>query len=1489
MARDAPIGAVLVVGGGIGGMQAAIDLADAGIKVTLVEPRTAIGGRMAQLDKTFPTNDCAMCIVSPKLVHIGRHPDIEILTGTRLESLSGSAGNFRATLRKIPRYVDLARCTACGDCAKVCPVVRPNEYNRFLMPRKAIFKRYPQAIPGAYAIEKAGRSPCRLACPAGVSVQGYVKLVAEKRFDEALAVIRRDNPFPAICGRVCTRPCEESCRRAEVDEAIAIRDLKRFVADHEMAQGPARLPGPARQRKQSVAVVGAGPAGLTAAYYLRQEGYRVTVLEERGYAGGAMASGIPHYRLPRDVLRWEIEAILSTGIQIRYGTKLGREVQLHEIKDEGFNAVFLATGAPRGILLDVDGAQLDGVLDGLTFLAEVNWGRKREVGPKVAVIGGGNTAIDAARMALRCGASEVSVLYRRTREEMPADEEEIEEAEQEGIHMEYLVAPVRLTGADGKVTGVECLRTELGEPDASGRRRPVPVEGSEHVVPADQVLVAIGQRTDLGMLRDEDTGRLAPNGWIQANPVTLMTDLPGVFAGGDLLTGPRTVIEAVSAGKEAAISIHRYLQGESVSRGRGLDKVRAEASVEGVAPRSRQRPVELEPEERKHALDEVRSGLTLEQAVIEAERCLACGICCECYRCVEACKAGAIDHEDQPKEIEIEVGSVILAHGFEQFDAMRNDEYGYGVARNVVTSLDLERLLSATGPTAGHVERPSDGRVPRRIAWIQCVGSRDQRHDQTYCSGVCCMFATKQAIIIKEHDPETELTVFFMDIRAHGKGFDEYFMRARDRYGVRYVRSQVSRVDEMPDTCDLSLSYVDDGGRHATEEFDLVVLSTGLRPSAGVREMAGRLGVKTDEHGFCITDPFTPVSTSVPGVYVCGVFQGPKDIPETVAQASGAASFAAGGLAVSRHTLVARQELPPEREVSGEPRVGVLVCRCGINIAGVVDVPAVVEHARSLPGVVYVDEALFSCSQDTQERIKAAIDQHRLDRFVVASCSPRTHEPVFQQTIRQAGLNPFLFSMANIRDQCSWVHGSRPEEATDKARDLLRMAVANAVELRPLRLSAQPVKPRALVIGGGLAGMTAALQIADQGFPVTLVEREAELGGGLRRLDSTHDGTSVKPRLESLVQSVSGHPDITVLRNAEVVTTSGSLGSFVSEVMTGPSPTPRTVEHGVTVVAVGAEERRPDQYLYGEDDRVVTQLELERLLAEDGFAEAPGRVTMIQCVGSRDAERPYCSKVCCSQALKNALRLKARFPRARITIIYRDIRAYGLHEHLYTEARRQGVTFIRYEPEHPPEVVFSREGVKTVRLGTGGPIQVGQDGVSLVVTALDPALGRPVRLESDLVVLSSAIVPRDTEDLAEMLKIQRTADGFFLEAHMKLRPVEFETPGVFLAGLAHGPKPVDETIAQAAAAASRAATILSRTALEVGGVVSRVEPEKCAACLCCVRACPYDVPRITEDGVALIDEAVCRGCGLCAAECPGKAIELQHFRDDQIVAMCRAI
>ena len=843
----------------------------------------------------------------------------------------------------------------------------------------------------------------------------------------------------------------------------------------------------------------------------------------------------------------------------------------------------------------------------------------------------------------------------------------------------------------------------------------------------------------------------------------------------------------------------------------------------------------------------------------------------KCRLCEKNCPTGAIDYEQQDEELELDVGAVILAVGYDVFDPTIKGEYGYRKYSNVVTSLEFERMLSASGPFQGEVLRPSDGSHPRRIAWIQCVGSRNSQIGRAYCSSVCCMYAIKEAIIAKEHDGLIEPTIFYIDVRAFGKGFDLYYERARSEHGVRFVRSMVSQVVEDPETKGLLVHYVDEAGRLRREEFDLVVLSVGLGPSRDALELARRLGVELDPYGFCSTSPSQPLSTSRPGVYVCGAFQGPKDIPEAVAQASGAAASAAAEVASARWQLVRREEYPPERDVSSEaPRIGVFVCHCGINIAGVVDVEAVRDYARTLPHVVHAEDNLFSCSQDAQERIKKVIREERLNRVVVASCSPRTHEPLFRQTLREAGLNPYLFEMANIRDQCSWVHMKERERATEKTKDLVRMAVTAAALLQPLQRERLPVHKRALVIGGGLAGMTAALGFASAGFEVFLVEREAALGGNLRHLRYTLRGEDPQALLQELIDKVAAHPSIHVILNAEVVDHEGVQGNYSTGVMIAPTMTYRKLEHGVVVLATGGQEYKPKEYLYGKHPRVLTQMELEERLAS-GEVDPKGlrRVVMIQCVGSRNEERPYCSRICCPMAVKNALKLKELAPDLEVHVLYRDMRTYGLLERYYTEARDKGVVFTRWGPERPPEVEGVGEGIR--------------------VKVWDEVLRRTLSLEADLLVLSAAVLPRENEELAAMFKVSRTLEGFYLEAHMKLRPVDSSTEGIYICGLAHSPKLMDETVAQAKAAVSRASTILAKDEIEVGGVVAKVDPELCAACLICVRACPYDVPYICEDGYSVIDPAKCRGCGNCAAVCPQKAIELQHYRDDQILAKIQAL
>ena len=617
--------------------------------------------------------------------------------------------------------------------------------------------------------------------------------------------------------------------------------------------------------------------------------------------------------------------------------------------------------------------------------------------------------------------------------------------------------------------------------------------------------------------------------------------------------------------------------------------------------------------------------------------------------------------------------------------------------------------------------------------------------------------------------------------------------------------------------------------------------------------------------------PSSRLLTSRPGIYVCGAFQAPKDIPETVSQASGAVADATGKIAVSRGTLVARKEYPPEVDVANEdPRIGVFVCHCGINIGGVINVPRVKEYARTLRQVVYVDENLYTCSQDTQEKIKNAITENKLNRVIVASCSPRTHEPMFRETIREAGLNPFLFEMANIRDQCSWVHIRQKEEATEKAKDLVRMAVANARLIRSLDQLSVPVIPKGLVIGGGVAGMTASLKLAEQGYEVTLVEKESELGGNLRNLHYTLEGEDVQAYLRSLIDRVTKHPSIKVMTNSQVASFSGSKGNFSTGLKVGPSMEYRKIEHGVTLVATGAQESKPTEYHYGKDPRILTQLELEeRIAAHPEDVAHAGKIVMVQCVGSRDETRPYCSRTCCATAVKNALKIKELNPDARIYVLYRDMRTYGLSESYYGKARKEGILFVRYMPEEKPEVKWNGNGFS--------------------VRFIDRVLGELIEVEPDLLVLSAATVPRENEELSMLLKVPRTAEGFFLEAHMKLRPVDFATDGIYLAGSGHGPKLISESISQASAAVARACTILSKEKILVGGVIAVVDGERCAACLTCVRVCPYEVPVINARGEAEIDASKCKGCGSCVAECPARAIELMHFRHDQLEAKSQAL
>jgi len=839
----------------------------------------------------------------------------------------------------------------------------------------------------------------------------------------------------------------------------------------------------------------------------------------------------------------------------------------------------------------------------------------------------------------------------------------------------------------------------------------------------------------------------------------------------------------------------------------------------------------------------------------------------KCKVCEKICKANAIDYEQKPKEITLEVGSIILAAGFEPINPDVREEYGYGYYKNVITSLEFERYLSASGPTAGHIKRPSDDKEPKKIAWIQCVGSRDE--DRKYCSSVCCMYATKEAIIAKEHNLYLDITIFFMDVRAFGKGFDNYYERAKEEYGVRYVRCMVSTVKEHPKTKNLIIRYVASSGKLVEEEFDMVVLSVGLKPSPKTQKLAQILGIELNQYNFCSTSTFTPIATSKEGIYVCGVSSEPKDIPETVMQASGAAACVGEILGDVRGSMITKKEYPQEIDVSGlPPRIGVFVCRCGINIAAVVDVPAVTEYAKTLPNVVCVEEKIYLCSQDAQSLIKEKIKEHDLNRVVVASCTPRTHERLFQDTIREAGLNKYLFEMANIRDQCSWVHGKEPDSATQKAKELVKMSVARAGLLEPLQHTTMEITHKALVIGGGLSGMTAALSLSEQGFEVHIVEKEKELGGNLRYVYFTLDGSDVQAYLKSLIQKVKSHHLIKLHLSSQLTKISGHVGYFKSEIRNPKSEI--TIEHGIVIVATGGVESKPTEYLYGQDDRILTQRQLEeQIVNPKSEIRNPKSIVMIQCVGSRDDERPYCSRICCSQAVKNALKLKEKNPDIQVYILYRDMRTYGFREDYYSLAREAGVIFIRYDLDTKPVVT------------NHGPLKV---------RVKEPVLGEEIVLSPDIVVLAPAIVPHpENEKLASLMKVTLNAERFFLEAHLKLRPVDFAIEGMFLCGLAHSPKDISESIAQAQAAAGRAATILAKDHLEVGGVISTIDEDKCVACLTCIRMCPYDVPFINTKGAAEIESAKCQGCGICAAECPAKAIQLMHYKDNQLLAKTEAL
>ena len=1512
---------VMVVGGGIAGIQASTDLAEMGIPVFLVENSPSIGGRMGQLDKTFPTNDCSACILAPKVTDCFSHPLVKTLTLSDLLEVRGEAPDFTAVVRRRARFVDEELCKGCGDCEEVCPVLVRSEYDMGLGDRHAVYKPFAQAVPNKTVIDKKGTSPCKYNCPAKLDAHGYVTLTGVGRYDEALRVVRRTTPFAGVLGRVCLHPCEDNCSRQYVEEPVSIAALKRFIADHELSEGkvPAEVVAKAFAEASEpndgslaydsssdsnfnvkIAIIGAGPAGVNCAYQLALAGYKPTIFEALPAPGGMLKVGIPDYRLDKSILQGEIDIVTALGAEIKLNSKLGRDFTIDSLRKDGYKAIFLAVGAHKDMKLGVPGDEHESVISSVDFLRELNLGSTPNLGKKVIVIGGGNVAMDAARSARRLGCG-VTVLYRRSRAEMPANEWEIHHALEEGVEIRELTTQVEVVIENGSLTGVKCLQNKLGDKDSSGRRSPVAIEGSEFVIAADTVIAAIGQKVDESAVIAGGVDCFNRWGTLDIDEATMMLrssgdeSFDGVFAGGDATRGPATMVEAVADGNRVAIAIRNYLEGTAVPvEPFALPQTPlAQIATNGKPKKSRASMPLISLRERTSTFDEVELGLQAGAALDEALRCVDCSVCCECKLCSEACASGAILHAQCDETYEIPISAVVLAPGF---DVSHNipSELGYNRFSDVVTSLEYERILSASGPFGGHVQRPSDGRAPKRIAFIQCVGSRDKKCGIDYCSSVCCMYAVKEAQITKEHLPSVEdIHIYNMDIRAYGKDFDKYVDSAKNKYGIDFIRSRVGGIERDESTGELILSYCDDNGVFATQNYDIVVLSVGMEPCNATKEMLMQLNIRTDRYGFISSNMLSAPETSRAGILACGVAAGPKDIPETVVEASAAAAGAAkfaNSCTVDLYNDYSKfytlEPEVPERDVSKEPlRIGVFVCHCGVNIGGYLTIKEVVSAAKNLPYVVYSDESLYTCSVDAQKNISEMIKEHRLNRVVVASCTPRTHEPLFQKVLKKSGLNPYLFTMANIRDQCSWVHMDDMQAATDKAIDLVSMAVAKVTLARQLQRKKISVDKAALIIGGGMSGLTAAAEMSGMGYKVYLVEKANSLGGNALRLGADVYGRDVSGYLRGVIDCVSGDENITVMQSSTIAEIDGYVGNFKTTVATPDGD--KEISHGVVIIATGAQAHKPTTFLFGENENIMTHLELENRIQREGSHALFGDVTkpllcatraphvvMIQCVDSRDNTHPYCSRVCCNQAIKNALSIKKATPESNVTIMYREMRSYGLHEKHYLDARKLGVQFVRFNDNDYPT------------------IKINDNTSPLTVIINDTLLGKSIDYPADIVSLSASMQPDVDENLriAQMLKVPLNQEGFFLEAHVKLRPVDFATEGVYLAGLAHSPKNLQECIVGGKAAAGRAATVVAKDTLETEGTIACIDADLCVACAACEKVCAYKAIEISEIqwrretvAKAVVNDVLCKGCGTCSATCRCGAIDVGGFSDEQVL------
>lgn len=879
----------LVIGGGVAGMTAALDIANQGFKVTLVEKSPSIGGVMAAIDKTFPTLDCSACILTPKLSEVARHPNIDLLTYSEIKSIAGETGDFRVKVHRQSRYVDEDHCNGCNDCVPVCPVEVPNEFDENLGFRKAIYAPFPQATPHINTVEKKGEPACRATCPAEVNAQGFITMMRHGAYDEGLAIFRRSNPFAGVLGRVCVAFCEGECERGMLDKSLSIRNLHRFLADYERSHTPAPVEAKI-DKKDRVAVIGAGPGGITCAYQLARLGYPVTIFEEREAPGGMLRYAIPEYRLPREILSEEIQRVLEMGVKLKTKTKI---TSIKDLQEKGYHAIFVATGAWQSNKLGLKGEDSEGILHAIDFLESASRGQAIEIGKRVAVIGGGDAAIDSARVAVRLGAKDVTVIYRRSHIEIPAIPSEVEDAMKEGVKLMLLTSPMELMTKHGKLTGIRCIKMRLGEPDASGRRRPVPIQNSEFTMALDNMIIAVGQSADQKGVQTEV--ECSKWGTAVADPTTLATNIPGVFAGGDIVLGPNTVVKAVGHGNQAAISIDRFLRGVDLMEGRIKTRHRVqsyEVGKEGVPLAERALMPKQGVASRVRDFDEVELGFNEERAKQEAERCLNCAVCCECERCVDACQRDAIDHTMKDEVIDLHVGALVLATGYKLFDVSEYPQYGYGTLPNVITAMEFERLINAAGPTSGHLLRLSDGRKPKSIGFINCVGARDVQRGVPHCSRVCCMYSIKNSVMCKQHDADADVTVYYADIRAFGKGFEEFYENARTRFGVKFVRGRVAEVSRHKENGTLNVRVEDtETGSLQEIEHDLIVINPGIQPPDGLDDLAVELNMDLSEEGYVNVENtiLAPVDTPIPGVYVCGCADGPKDIPDSVSAGSAAA------------------------------------------------------------------------------------------------------------------------------------------------------------------------------------------------------------------------------------------------------------------------------------------------------------------------------------------------------------------------------------------------------------------------------------------------------------------------------------------------------------------------------------------------------------------------------------------------------------------------